>query len=96
MKAIKGLNGAKKWSEVVQHFDGRTENALKNRYNLLIEKQKKLINKQHAKQMELINYYLEKQFVEQFTNQASTTDPKIRKSYEKRQNRKVSLELKEQ
>lgn len=32
----------KKWSIIKQQFEGRTENALKNRYNLLLEKQKKI------------------------------------------------------
>ena len=29
----------KKWAEIVKLFDGRTENALKNRYSILIDKQ---------------------------------------------------------
>jgi hypothetical protein len=42
LKSIQSNNGCKKWSEIVKQFDGRTENALKNRYTLIIEKQKKL------------------------------------------------------
>lgn len=33
---IRSNNGEKKWSEIVYSFEGRTENALKNRYTLLI------------------------------------------------------------
>ena len=36
--------GEKKWSEIRKNFSGRTENAMKNRYNLLIEKQIKATN----------------------------------------------------
>jgi hypothetical protein len=39
---IKGNKGEKKWSEIVYFFEGRTENALKNRYTLLIDKQKRV------------------------------------------------------
>lgn len=42
LSLIKSNNGEKKWSEIVFSFDGRTENALKNRYTLLIEKQRKI------------------------------------------------------
>jgi hypothetical protein len=31
----------KKWSEVAKNIKGRTENAVKNRFSLLLEKQKK-------------------------------------------------------
>jgi hypothetical protein len=41
LKCIKQNKGSKKWSEIVKYFDGRTENALKNRYTLIIDKQKK-------------------------------------------------------
>ena len=30
------LEGVKKWAEIVKMFNGRTENALKNRFNLII------------------------------------------------------------
>ena len=43
LKAVKDLNGMKKWAEIVKLFDGRTENALKNRFNLIIEKELKEI-----------------------------------------------------
>lgn len=45
MKLLKNVldsNCQKKWSLIKQDFSGRTENALKNRYNLLLEKQRKL------------------------------------------------------
>lgn len=42
LELIRGNNGEKKWSEIVYSFEGRTENALKNRYTLLIDKQKKM------------------------------------------------------
>jgi len=29
-------NNGRKWSEIVSYFEGRTENALKNRFTLLI------------------------------------------------------------
>jgi hypothetical protein len=42
LSLIKSNNGEKKWSEIVFSFEGRTENALKNRYTLLIDKQKRI------------------------------------------------------
>lgn len=36
------LEGAKKWSEIAKFMAGRTENALKNRFNLLLGSQRKL------------------------------------------------------
>jgi hypothetical protein len=39
---VKNNNLEKKWSEIVDFFEGRTENALKNRFTLIIEKQKKI------------------------------------------------------
>jgi hypothetical protein len=39
---IKNNNGNKKWSEIVFYFEGRTENALKNRYTLLLDKQRRI------------------------------------------------------
>lgn len=38
VKEILSHKGAKKWSLIAKKFNGRTENALKNRYNLLIDK----------------------------------------------------------
>ena len=38
LSIIKRNKCQKKWAEMVCHFQGRTENALKNRYNLIIEK----------------------------------------------------------
>ena len=34
-------NNGRRWSQIVSYFEGRTENALKNRFTLLIQKQKK-------------------------------------------------------
>ena len=34
-------NGVKKWAEIAKIFKGRTENALKNRYTLVIERMRK-------------------------------------------------------
>ena len=36
LRAVKELRGVKKWAEIVKMFNGRTENALKNRFNLII------------------------------------------------------------
>ena len=36
MKLVGESGGNKKWAAYVKKFGGRTENALKNRYNLLI------------------------------------------------------------
>lgn len=36
------LEGSKKWSEIAKFMEGRTENALKNRFNLLIGRQRKV------------------------------------------------------
>jgi hypothetical protein len=36
------LEGSKKWSEIAKFMEGRTENALKNRFNLLLGRQRKL------------------------------------------------------
>jgi hypothetical protein len=49
----------------VKHFDGRTENALKNRYTLIIEKQKR--QHKHRSELEIIEEYLQKCYVDQFT-----------------------------
>ena len=38
LRAVQELKGVKKWAEIVKMFNGRTENALKNRFNLIIEK----------------------------------------------------------
>lgn len=35
------LEGSKKWSEIAKFMEGRTENALKNRFNLLVGRQRK-------------------------------------------------------
>ena len=67
MKCIKQNGGSKKWSEIVKYFDGRTENALKNRYTLIIDKQKRY-NK-HRSEKEIIDEYLDRCYLDQFTNQ---------------------------
>ena len=36
------LEGSKKWSEIAKFMEGRTENALKNRFNLLVNSQRKI------------------------------------------------------
>jgi hypothetical protein len=51
----------------VKHFDGRTENALKNRYTLIIEKQKR--QHKHRSELEIIEEYLQKCYVDQFTGE---------------------------
>ena len=38
LSIIKKNKCQKKWAEMACHFQGRTENALKNRYTLIIEK----------------------------------------------------------
>ncbi len=49
----------------MRYFDGRTENALKNRYTLIIEKQKK--HNKHKSELEIIEEYLVRCYVDQFT-----------------------------
>ena len=51
----------------MKHFDGRTENALKNRYTLIIEKQKK--HHKHKSEMEIVEEFLVKCYLDQFTNE---------------------------
>ena len=41
LECILNNKGLKKWSEIARRFHGRTENALKNRFNLVMEKLKK-------------------------------------------------------
>lgn len=41
MEYVLELEGAKKWSEIAKFMAGRTENALKNRFNLLLGAQKR-------------------------------------------------------
>lgn len=36
------MEGSKKWSEIAKFMEGRTENALKNRFNLLVNSQRKI------------------------------------------------------
>jgi myb proto-oncogene protein len=38
LNCIKKNNGLKRWAEMISLFNGRTENALKNRFTLIIEK----------------------------------------------------------
>lgn len=72
LKCIKHNKGSKKWSEIVKFFDGRTENALKNRYTLIIDKQKK--HNKHKNELELIENYLDKCYVDQFTAEIRAED----------------------
>lgn len=51
---IKNNKGSKKWSEIARCFEGRTENALKNRFTLLIEKQRKSCRNRYKTELELI------------------------------------------
>ncbi len=67
LKCIKQNKGSKKWSEIVKYFDGRTENALKNRYTLIIDKQKK--HNKHKSELEIIEEYLVRCYVDQFTTE---------------------------
>ena len=67
LKFIKDNKGMKKWSEIARHFEGRTENALKNRYTLIIDKQKRQPRNKSKPEMDLISEYLEKCYVDQFT-----------------------------
>jgi hypothetical protein len=67
LKCIKQNKGSKKWSEIVKYFDGRTENALKNRYTLIIDKQKK--HNKHKTELEIIEEYLVRCYVDQFTTE---------------------------
>jgi hypothetical protein len=55
MKFIKRNQGLKKWSEISKFFEGRTENALKNRYTLIIEKQKKQIRNRGKTELDLVS-----------------------------------------
>ena len=41
----------KKWSEVAKNIKGRTENAVKNRFSLLLEKQKKETGDENEKHL---------------------------------------------
>ena len=61
MKLIKKIienKGCKRWTEIVKYFDGRTENALKNRYNLIVDKIKK--TEKGKTELEIVKEYLEK------------------------------------
>lgn len=58
LKFIKDNKGLKKWSEIAKHFEGRTENALKNRYTLIIDKQKRLPRNKNKNELTLISEYL--------------------------------------
>lgn len=62
---IKGNNGSKKWSEIVYFFEGRTENALKNRFTLLLDKQRKV--SKSKQEIALIEDCLEKCYEEQLS-----------------------------
>ena len=41
LKYVQKDNGQRKWSEISKNFNGRTENAIKNRYTLIVDKLKK-------------------------------------------------------
>jgi hypothetical protein len=56
---IFGNKGSKRWSEIAKEFNGRTENALKNRYTLLIDKQRKH-HRKSASELDLIKEFLER------------------------------------
>jgi hypothetical protein len=58
LKFIKDNKGLKKWSEIAKNFDGRTENALKNRYTLIIDKQKRSPRNKGKAELDLICEYL--------------------------------------
>jgi fumarylacetoacetate (FAA) hydrolase family protein len=45
LNCVKDNNGCKKWAEMIELFDGRTENALKNRFTLIMEKEQKVSEK---------------------------------------------------
>jgi hypothetical protein len=69
LKFIQTNNGLKKWSEISKYFEGRTENALKNRYTLIVEKQRKLSKNKHKTELEIVSEYLEKCYIEQYTSE---------------------------
>lgn len=57
---------------MVGEFKGRTENALKNRFTLIMEKESKLHPKSSKlTELEMIEQFLEKSYVQQFVD-----DPK--------------------
>lgn len=61
MRHVFQSNGSRKWAEIARIFGGRTENALKNRYTLIIERlrrQKNVLGSEDD--LPLIKEYLEK------------------------------------
>lgn len=58
LKFIRDNKGLKKWSELAKSFEGRTENALKNRYTLLIDKQKRIPKNRNKSELTLISEFL--------------------------------------
>jgi hypothetical protein len=67
LKFISHHNGSKKWSEIAKHFEGRTENALKNRFTLIIEKERKSSRTRNKSERELVTDYLERHYLNQLT-----------------------------
>ena len=57
LSLIYANNGAKKWAEISRVFKGRTENALKNRYTLIIDRLRKESDEKN--ELNMIRNYLE-------------------------------------
>lgn len=72
LEEIRKRKGEKKWTELVKHFDGRTENAIKNRYNLIIQKERcSLLKSKNLDELDLINYFLEKHYISELVQTAN-------------------------
>ena len=87
LNCVKDNHGSKKWAEMIGLFNGRTENALKNRFTLIMEKESKICsNQETATELDLINQYLERTFVEQFVCKNETKDKeKINKALKEKE-----------
>ena len=55
LKFIRDNKGLKKWSELSKYFDGRTENALKNRHKLIVQKLQKQSKNKYKDELVLIS-----------------------------------------